>query len=104
MSRAARVGARAARRFARRADMTSANTDEHDAALDALAEYAHEAELAELVDRSHARRGGPSEPDEETGVARQPSGGLAVLRKGVKVMPEIREGIVVSLLFAVAVA
>jgi ATP-binding cassette subfamily B protein len=84
--------------------MTSANTDEHDAALDALAEYAHEAELAELVDRSHARRGGPSEPDEETGVARQPSGGLAVLRKGVKVMPEIREGIVVSLLFAVAVA
>src|SRR6478752_2975599 len=82
-------------------------TSEHDAALDALAEVAHDAELDELVDRSHARRdhhGEPDDDDEETGEVRQPSGGLAVLRKGVRVMPEIREGIVVSLLFAVAVA
>src|SRR3954451_24509325 len=83
------------------------STDEHDAALDALAEVAHDSALDEFVDRSHAHRDGSSDApdiDEETGEARQPSGGLAVLRKGVKVMPEIREGIVVSLLFAVAVA
>ena len=79
-------------------------TSEHDAALDALAEYAHEAELDELVDRSHAHRAPAPEPDDGADEVRQPSGGLAVLRKGVRVMPEIREGIVVSLLFAVAVA
>ena len=69
------------------------STDEHDAALDALAEVAHDSALDEFVDRSHAHRDGSvDEPDvdEETGEARQPSGGLAVLRKGVKVMPEIR--------------
>ena len=33
-----------------------------------------------------------------------PSGGIAVLRRGMAVMPEIREGILVSLGFAVAVA
>src|SRR3954454_24764698 len=82
------------------------DTSEHDAALDALAETAHDAELDELVDRSHARRDARAEPaaDDGTGEARQASGGLTVLRKGVRVMPELREGIVVSLLFAVAVA
>src|SRR4029078_1236107 len=42
--------------------------------------------------------------DDDRGAVPQPPGALAVLRKGVRVMPEIREGIVVSLLFAVAVA
>jgi putative ABC transport system ATP-binding protein len=80
------------------------DTSEHDAALDALAEVAHESELDELVDRSHARRSAPPETDDAIGDVRQPSGGLAVLRKGIRVMPEVREGIVVSIGFAVAVA
>lgn len=80
----------------------------NDAALDALAETAHDSALDELVDRSHAHRGAPvSEPDdagEGNHTDRAPSGGLAVLRKGIAVMPEIREGILVSLAFAVVVA
>ena len=80
---------------------------EHDAALEALAEVAPDAVLDELVDRSHARRGRAPEIDDERdiGVAdEEPSGALAVLRKGASKMPEIRQGIVVSLTFAIVVA
>lgn len=75
----------------------------HDSALDALAEVAHDSTLDELVNRSHAHRdrgeAEDSEPESE-----QPSGGLAVLRKGIAVMPEVRQGIRVSFAFAVLVA
>ncbi|MGZ4796504.1 MAG: ABC transporter ATP-binding protein [Acidimicrobiia bacterium] len=77
---------------------------EHDAALDALAEVAHDATLDELVDRSHAHRDPAPALDEELEEVRQPSGGLAVLRKGIRAMPEIKQGIVISIAFAVAVA
>ncbi|MBK5287754.1 MAG: ABC transporter ATP-binding protein [Acidimicrobiia bacterium] len=81
----------------------------NDAALDALAETAHDSAFDELVDRSHAHRSAPTpdadaETDGEDRAETRPSGGLAVLRKGVAVMPEIREGIRVSLAFAGAVA
>ena len=80
----------------------------HDAALDSLAETAHDASLDELVDRSHAHRNEPNHnaPDAETGDESdsEPSGALAVLRKGIAVMPEVRVGIRVSLAFAVLVA
>ena len=67
-----------------------------------LAEVSHDSSLDELVDRSHARRDPtPYEPEDSTD---QPSGAFSVLRRGVAVMPEVREGIVVSLAFAVAVA
>lgn len=74
---------------------------DHDAALDALAEVAPDRVLDELVDRSHARRPERPEPSADDEV---PSGAFAVLRRGVKTIPEIREGVVVSILFAVAVA
>ncbi len=81
----------------------------HDAALDSLAETAHDASLDELVDRRHAHRNDPGHGapdgdaagDESDG---EPSGALAVLRKGIAVMPEVRVGIRVSLAFAVLVA
>lgn len=76
----------------------------NDAALDALAETAHDSALDELVDRSHAHRGAPDPEADDAGENRTPSGGLAVLRKGIAVMPEIRDGILVSLAFAVVVA
>ncbi len=77
-------------------------SERHDAALDALAEAAHDSSLDELVDRRHAHRDPtPYEPDDAT---EQPSGAFSVLRRGIAVMPEVREGIVVSLGFAVAVA
>ena len=84
--------------------MTSSQerSERHDAALDALAEAAHDSSLDELVDRRHAHRDPtPYEPDDAT---EQPSGAFSVLRRGVAVMPEVREGILVSLAFAVAVA
>ena len=89
--------------------VASSDAAGHDAALDALAEVAHDAALDELVDRSHAHRDPiPAEPDEldddTLGETRQPSGGLAVLRKGVRAMPEIKQGIAISLAFAVVVA
>ncbi len=78
---------------------------EHDAALDALAEVAPDAMLDELVDRSHAHRGAVPGPGEDTGAEdEEPSGALAVLRKGAAKMPEIRQGIAVSLTFAIIVA
>jgi hypothetical protein len=77
----------------------------HDAALDALAEVAHDSSLDELVDRRHAHRSSASdyEPDDsedESG----PTGAFSVLRRGIAVMPEVREGVRVSLAFAVVVA
>ncbi len=75
---------------------------EHDAALDALAEYASDQELDEFVSRDHAHRGEPSDADPTDAAA--PSGAIAVLRRGVAVMPEIKRGIAVSIAFAVVVA
>ena len=80
----------------------------HDAALDSLAETAHDASLDELVDRSHAHRNEPDryalDPETDDDTNGEPSGALAVLRKGIAVMPEVRVGIRVSLAFAVLVA
>ncbi len=85
----------------------------HDAALDSLAETAHDSALDELVDRSHAHRerADPHDPESphagdpgDPGASDQPSGALAVLRKGIAVMPEVRVGIRVSIAFAVLVA
>lgn len=84
---------------------------DHDAALDALAETAPDSVLDELVDRSHARRGpdrtradDDSDREDTDDEIRQPSGGLAVLRRGLRAMPELKTGIRVSLAFAMAVA
>lgn len=80
----------------------------HDAALDALAEGAPESVLDELVDRSHARRAPVPTDESDDGSdgdeVRQPSGGLAVLRKGLTVMPELRQGLAISVAFALVVA
>ena len=76
----------------------------HDAALDSLAETAHDASLDELVDRSHAHRNEPDANAADAETYGEPSGALAVLRKGIAVMPEVRVGIRVSLAFAVLVA
>ncbi len=78
--------------------------EQHDAALDALAEVAHDRALDELVDRSHAHREhSPNDADQRSD-DNQPSGGLAVLRKGIAVMPEVRVGIRISFAFAIVVA
>ncbi|MEP6624376.1 MAG: ABC transporter ATP-binding protein [Acidimicrobiia bacterium] len=75
---------------------------EHDAALDVLAETAHDSSLDELVDRSHAHR---EPPADDYGVEEpEPTGAFSVLRRGIAVMPEVREGVMVSLAFAVVVA
>ena len=80
-------------------------TSKHDSALDALAEVAHDSTLDELVDRSHAHRNRAEADAEDTEPeVEPPSGGLAVRRKGIAVMPEVRVGIRVSLAFAVIVA
>jgi ATP-binding cassette subfamily B protein len=81
---------------------------EHDAALGALAEYATDQQLDEFVDRSHAHRRGPDPEVGDDGADQaapdEPSSAIAVLRRGVAAMPEIKRGIAVSIAFAVVVA